>query len=101
MYLKDQHFVNQSNYLDTDTAAMTVTVIISFRNNSGSGRKEGRGDKNTNKPNAIVSFNLTDDSNKCSNGDDGSIKLFESTTNNGRASNNNVTIADAPDNAGK
>ena len=57
----------------------------------------GVGDKNISKIDAIVSLHLADDSKNCSNDNDGSIRSFQSKVSNvRRASNNDVSIADAP-----
>ena len=51
---------------------------------------------------AIVSIHLAEYSNKCSkHNDDGSVKSFESTVNDGRTSDNDVSITYAPNVAGE
>ena len=43
-----------------------------------------------------MSFHLADNSDNCSNANDRSIRLFEFKVNDGRASNNNASVADTP-----
>ena len=94
-YLKDQYFLNQANCLDKIIEA--VTMIISFGKNSGSSGSGGGGDKNTSETDAIVSLHLADDSNNYFNDNDGPIGSFESkVSTDGKTSNDNVSIADAP-----
>ena len=95
MYHKNQYFVDQVNYPDAVIAA--VVMITSFGKNSWSDGNEDGGDKNTSKTDAIVSLHSADDINDCSNDNDGSIGSFESKVlNNGKASNNNISIVNVP-----
>ena len=92
-YLNEQYYVNQTNY--PNTMITEVVLITSFGWNSGS--VGGGGDKDINKPVAILLLHLADDSDNNSNDNDGSVGLFESEDlNDGRASNDNVSIANIP-----
>ena len=88
--------MNQSN--NPDTVVSAVAMIISFGSDIGNGGNKTT-DDNTD---VIVSIHLADYSDKCSkHNDDGSVELFESTANDGRTSDNNVSITDASDVAGE
>ena len=79
IFFKEKYVVNQSNYPNTVVEA--VVMITSFGNNDTGG---GRGNnKFTNKiPEGIVFIHLANQGNDCSNEDDGSVSLFDSTANN-------------------
>ena len=93
-YLKEQYYVNQTNY--PDRVIMTVAFITSFGENS-TRTGGGGGSKDTERPNAIVALYLVDDSNNNSDYDDEPVESFESNDlNDGRTSNDAVSIADTP-----
>ena len=86
MYLRDQYFVNQSNYPNTVITASTM--ITSFGIDFVPMVNGDKGDKNTNNTNTIVSIHSADYSNDCStHDDDGPFKSFESIANDERTSN--------------
>ena len=85
MYLRDQYFVNQSNYPDTAIAAATMTTTFGldfWPVVNGYGR-----DRNTNDTDTIVLIHSADYSNDCSkHNDDRPNKSFGYISNDGRTS---------------
>ena len=84
-YLKENYFVGAKNYPSTRVA--TVALITSFGPNSDINGVSGGGEKDTNKPNAVVSLHPADDN---------LVESFESDgLNDERTSSDNMSIADA------
>ena len=90
IFLREQYVVNQWNY--PGKVIEVVAMITSFGNDNVAGR--GNSNKNANKtPEAIVSINLAECNNDCSNDDIGSVESFESTVNDQETNND----SDLPD----
>ena len=92
-YLTENCFVDRKNY--ALTIVLMVALITSFGANSGR-TSGGEREKDTNKPDAIVSIHLADDTGD--NLDDNeSVESFESdNSNNGRTNSDEESVTDKP-----